>query len=40
MTADLTGYRWDIGTVRGKPIPIPITYLIGVPLDTVADAPM
>lgn len=33
LTASLTDYRWDIGTVRGKPIPVPITYLIGVPLD-------
>lgn len=39
MTAGLNGYRWDIGSVRGKLIPIPITYLIGVPLDTVSESP-
>jgi len=31
LTADLNGYQWDIGTVRGKWVPIPITYLLGVP---------
>jgi hypothetical protein len=33
LTAGLDLYRWDIGIVRGKPIPIPITYLIGVPIE-------
>ena len=31
LTAGLDGYQWDIGTLRGRPLPIPITYLIGVP---------
>jgi hypothetical protein len=31
LTAGLYRYQWDIGTVRAKPIPFPITYLIGVP---------
>jgi hypothetical protein len=26
-------YHWDIGTVKGKLAPIPVTYLIGVPLE-------
>ena len=26
-------YRWDIGAVKGKASPIPVTYLIGVPCD-------
>jgi SAM-dependent methyltransferase len=36
LTTGLDGYHWDAGTVRGKPIPIPVTYLIGVPAATVA----
>jgi hypothetical protein len=36
LTAGLDRYRWDIGIVRGKPIPIPITYLIGVPIENAA----
>jgi hypothetical protein len=35
LTAGLDSYHWDISTVRGKPIPIPITYLIGVPIEKV-----
>jgi hypothetical protein len=35
LTAGLDRYHRDIGTVRGKPIPIPVTYLIGVPVETV-----
>ena len=31
LTAGLGQYQWDIGTLRGRPLPIPITYLIGVP---------
>jgi hypothetical protein len=31
LTAGLDHYDWDIGTVRAKPIPFPITYLIGTP---------
>ena len=29
-------YHWDIGTVKNKTTPIPITYLIGVPLEKAA----
>jgi hypothetical protein len=36
LTAGLDHYHWDIGTVRAKPIPIQLTYLIGVPVGTVA----
>lgn len=31
LTAGLDSYHWEVGTVRGKPIPIPITYLLGIP---------
>jgi hypothetical protein len=31
LTAGLDHYRWDIGTVRARPVPFWITYLIGVP---------
>ncbi len=31
LTAGLDGFQWEIGTLRARPIPIPITYLIGVP---------
>ena len=37
LTAGLDRYRWDIGTVRGKPIPIQITYLIGVPIENALE---
>jgi len=33
---DTNGYRWDIGAVRSKKVPIPITYLIGVPNEKAA----
>jgi hypothetical protein len=33
LVSGLDRYHWDIGTVRGKPIPFPITYLIGVPME-------
>lgn len=33
---DTNDYHWDIGTVRSKANPIPITYLIGVPNDHAA----
>lgn len=33
LTVGLDRYRWDIGTVRSKTIPIPIPYLIGVPIE-------
>jgi hypothetical protein len=31
LAAGLDSYQWDIGTLRGKPALIHITYLIGVP---------
>ena len=31
LTAGLDGYHWDIGTVRAWPIPLRLTYLIGMP---------
>ena len=31
LTAGLDRYHWDIGTVRARPIPVRITYLIGAP---------
>jgi hypothetical protein len=37
LTAGLKGYQWEIGTVRGKWIPIPISYLIGVPVERAAE---
>lgn len=37
LTAGLDRYHWDIGTVRGKWIPIPISYLIGVPSEQAAE---
>jgi hypothetical protein len=27
------GYAWSAGTVEGKRVPMPVTYLIGVPID-------
>ena len=30
---DRNGYRWDVGTVRSRMSPVPITYLIGVPIE-------
>jgi hypothetical protein len=38
LTAGLgtNDYHWDIGTVKGRTIPIPITYLIGVPIESAA----
>ena len=32
-------YLWDIGMLKGKSTPIPITYLIGVPTDHAANEP-
>jgi hypothetical protein len=29
-------YHWEIGTLKGKTTPIPITYLIGVPIENRA----
>jgi hypothetical protein len=38
LTAGLDRYHWDIGTVRIiKWIPIPLTYLIGVPSEKAAE---
>jgi hypothetical protein len=34
---DTTDYHWEIGTVKGKRTPIPITYLIGVPVENKAN---
>jgi hypothetical protein len=31
LTAGLDHYRWEIGTVRARPIPVRITYMIGTP---------
>ena len=33
LTAGLDGYVWDIGTVRARPVPVRITYLIGIPAE-------
>jgi len=33
---DANDYHWDIGTVKGKMTPIPVTYLIGVPIENAA----
>ena len=33
---DANDYHWEIGTVKGKTTPIPITYLIGVPIENAA----
>jgi len=40
LTAGLDGYQWEIGTVRIKPLPNVITYLIGVPGDNAAEQPV
>jgi hypothetical protein len=37
LTAGLSRYQWDIGQVRGKWMPIPISYLIGVPVEKAAE---
>jgi hypothetical protein len=37
LTASLDRYHWDTGTVRSKWIPIPISYLIGVPSEKAAE---
>ncbi len=34
LTTGLDSYRWSIGTVRGKPIPVPVLYLVGVPAES------
>jgi len=36
LTAGLDSYRWSTGTVQGKPIPVPVLYLVGIPNRGVA----
>jgi SAM-dependent methyltransferase len=36
LTAGLDRFHWEVGTVRAKPIPVRITYLIGVPIESAA----
>jgi len=36
LTEGLDRYHWEVGTVRGKWMPIRITYLIGVPTEKAA----
>ena len=31
LTTGLDSYRWSTGTVRAKPIPVPVLYLVGIP---------
>jgi hypothetical protein len=33
LTTGLDRYRWSAGTVRAKPIPFPVVYLVGVPIE-------
>jgi SAM-dependent methyltransferase len=33
LTRGLNSYRWSISTVQGKPIPVHIVYLVGVPFE-------
>jgi len=33
LTTGLDRYHWSAGTVRGKPIPFPVVYLVGVPIE-------
>ena len=40
LTSGLDSYQWDISTVRIKPLPNRITYLIGVPSDNAAEQPV
>ena len=34
LTTGLDSYRWSTGTVRSKPIPVPVLYLVGVPIES------
>jgi SAM-dependent methyltransferase len=34
LTTGLDSYRWSTGTVRRKPIPVPVLYLVGVPIES------
>jgi hypothetical protein len=36
LAAGLDHYHWDVSTVRAKPLPVQLTYLIGVSVGTVA----
>lgn len=40
LTAGLDGYQWEIATVRIKPLPNRISYLIGVPSKDAAEQPV
>ena len=40
LTAGLDQHDWDIGTVRARPIPLRITYLIGIPREAPSPAPV
>ena len=40
LTVGLDRYCCDIGTVRGKPLPNALTYLIGVPSENAAEQPV
>ena len=33
LTTGLGCYHWSAGTVQGKPIPFPVLYLVGVPIE-------
>src|SRR5258708_25847217 len=34
LTTGLDSYLWSTGTVRSKPIPVPVLYLVGVPIES------
>jgi SAM-dependent methyltransferase len=38
LTKGLESYRWSIGTVRGKPVPFPVLYMVGVPIEVLPRA--
>ena len=33
LSTGLNSYRWSADTVRAKPIPFPVVYLVGVPIE-------
>ena len=33
LTTGLDAYHWFVGTLRGKPIPFTVVYLVGMPID-------
>jgi hypothetical protein len=39
LTAGLDQYERDIGTVQARPVPLRITYLIGIPREAPSPAP-